>query len=180
LIFLRLKSKDDYPVLQKSAEAYSVKDIKINEFDEFNYYLTLPPFSFVINKQKNALDIANELQETGFFEIAVPSLFGELVRLGTSNTWLDQRELRNENSSFTVYPNPANDVLYIDIDRQAMDSPACKFYIYNLHGSKAFQTTTNSNKVEINVSALQNGIYVLHFNDISRHKQETRKIVMKH
>jgi hypothetical protein len=174
-IFVRLKSKDDYPILQKSAEAYSIKDIEPSEFDELRYKLTLPR-----NTQKNALDIANELQETGSFELAVPKLTGSYAELGNSNKWIDRRELRTSSSSFTVYPNPADDVLYIDIDRQAMDNPACKFYIYNLQGSKALQTTTNGNRVKINVSVIPNGIYVLRLYDILSSKQETKKIVVKH
>ncbi|MDR1222418.1 MAG: T9SS type A sorting domain-containing protein, partial [Tannerella sp.] len=181
---VQLKSKDDYSVLQKCAGDYFITEIKSDEFDELKYMLTLPR-----NSKKNTLDIAKELHKTDFFEYALPdmNLFGRLGE-GNSNTFFpDQRELRKENSPFIVYPNPANDVLYIDIDRQAILSgystanPACELNIYNLHGSKALQIAMNSdNKVKINVSVLQNGIYFLHLYDIPSGKQEIRKIMIKH
>ncbi|MDR2773880.1 MAG: T9SS type A sorting domain-containing protein [Tannerella sp.] len=172
-IIVRLKSTDDYSVLQQYAEAYSITDIKHDaSFNEFHYILTLPS-----NSEKNALDIANELHETGFFEYATPELilFGQLDGGGDNNVYIpDQWD-----GSFTVYPNPAGDVLYIEIGRQ-MDNPACELNIYNLHGGKAFQTVTNDNKIEINVSVLQNGIYFLRLYNISSGKQEMKKIVIKH
>jgi hypothetical protein len=173
-IVVRLKSKDDCPVLQKSAGAYSIKDIKPDEFDELVYILTLP------DARKNALQIANELHETGLFQYAVPDLV-IFAKLGSNDTYFtNQRGPRNESSLFTVCPNPANDVLYIDIDRQTMDNPACEFSMYSLNGSKALQTATNGNKATIDVSVLQNGIYFLHIYDTLSGKQEIRKIVIKH
>jgi hypothetical protein len=178
---VQLKSKDDYSVLQKYAEAYCITEIEPDKFEELNYILTLPR-----NSPKNALDIANELHETGFFEYVKPDLnfFGQLGDNGNNNPYFPgQWEIRKESSPFTVYPNPASDVLYIDIDRQAISSgnPACEFHVYSLNGSKALQTATNDgNKVKINVSVLQNGIYFLHLYDISSARQEIRKILIKH
>jgi subtilisin family serine protease len=84
-VVVQLKSKGDYPVLQKCAEAYQIKEIKPDEFDEIKYMLTLPS-----NTRKNASDIANELHETGFFEYAIPdlNLFG---RLGTNDTYFSNQ-----------------------------------------------------------------------------------------
>jgi subtilisin family serine protease len=92
---VRLKSKDDYPVLQQCAEVYHIKDIKHDvSFNEFHYILTLPR-----NSGKNALDIANELHETGFFAYAIPELilFG---RLGSNDTYFsNQWGLKNTGQS---------------------------------------------------------------------------------
>jgi hypothetical protein len=181
-VIVMLKSKDDYPVLQQCAEAYSIKDIKLNDFNDRIYIMTLPH-----NAQKDAMQTALELHETRLFEFAEPNLI-TLFPYANQNTYIpDQRELQKKGSPFTAYPNPANDVLYIDIDRQAIPSgystanPACKLNMYNLHGGKVFQTATNSgNKVKINVSVLQNGIYFLHLYDVSSGKQETKKILIKH
>ncbi|MDR1407219.1 MAG: T9SS type A sorting domain-containing protein [Tannerella sp.] len=172
-VVVMLKSKDDYAVLQKCAEVYQINDIRPHEFDELKYTLTLPR-----NARKNALQIANELYETGFFYFSEPNFI--LFARTDSNDYPDRRELRNENSPFTVYPVPAGDVLYVDINRQVADSPSCEFHIYSLNGSKALQTAANGNEVRINVSVLQNGIYFLHVYDISNGKQETKKIVIKH
>jgi subtilisin family serine protease len=64
-----LKSKEDFPVLQKFAENYQIKEIIANEFDEFRYILILPH-----NPQKDAMDVAFELHETELFEYAIPNL----------------------------------------------------------------------------------------------------------
>ncbi|MDR0349802.1 MAG: S8 family serine peptidase [Tannerella sp.] len=80
-VFVLLKSNDDYPVLQKCAGNYHIKDIKPNKFNAVEYILTLPR-----NSQKNALEIANELHETGLFSYATPDLviFG---KLGSDDTY---------------------------------------------------------------------------------------------
>jgi hypothetical protein len=66
---VRLKSKEDYPVLQKNAENYLIKEITANEFNDVGYILTLPH-----NPRKDAMDVALELRETGLFEDAIPNL----------------------------------------------------------------------------------------------------------
>jgi subtilisin family serine protease len=84
-ITVRLKSKNDYPVLQKYAGAYRITDIKPAEFDELKYRLTLPR-----NTQKNALEIANELYETGFFELASPVCVA-FAKLGSNDTYFSKQ-----------------------------------------------------------------------------------------
>jgi hypothetical protein len=163
-----LKSNDDYPVLQQCAEAYHIIEIELNEFDAVKYMLTLPR-----NSEKNSLEIANELYETGLFANTTPEfIIFVYFDNGNSNPSLPDQEDR---SPFTVYPNPASDLLYIETNGQI-----CELHIYGIHGAKALQTVTNGNKAEINVSALQNGIYFLHLRDIPDGKQEIRKIIIKH
>ena len=68
-VIVRLKSEDDYPILQKYAEIYHIKDV---EYDDllYAYKLTLPH-----NPQKDAMQTALELYETGLFLYAEPNLF---------------------------------------------------------------------------------------------------------
>ena len=172
-LVVRLKSKGDYPVLQKCAGAYHITEIKNNEYDRLKYMLTLPR-----NTQKNIVDISNEWYETGFFEFATPDfiIFAQSGDGGNNNPYLpDRRGQGDEGSPFIVYPNPAKDVLCIDMERQT----SFEYNVYNLHGRKALPTGTNDNNVKINVSVLQNGIYFLHLHDISSARQEVRKIVIK-
>jgi hypothetical protein len=82
-VLVILKSKDDYPVLQKYANVYHIKDIKSRIFSELKYKLTLPH-----NSQKDALDTANELYETMFFVYAVPNLI-HIRPFATSDTYFN-------------------------------------------------------------------------------------------
>jgi subtilisin family serine protease len=68
-VLIRLKSVDDYSLLTKSIRAYNIKDVKLCDFDEQTYILTLTK-----DAEKNAMQAANSLYETGLFEYAEPNL----------------------------------------------------------------------------------------------------------
>ena len=99
---------------------------------------------------------------------------------------------RGLNSSpFTVYHNPVDDVLFIDIDHQAIFSKyansvttsrniTCEFKLYDITGILVAQTKTSGNKVQINVSSLPDGIYILHLYDGISNQPETKQIIVKH
>ena len=55
------------------------------------------------------------------------------------------------NSEILVYPNPANDIIYIDYDKEVLVE------FHNLIGTKVLE----SNKTEIDVSGLNNGTYIV-------------------
>ena len=95
---------------------------------------------------------------------------------------------RGGNSPFAVYPNPVNSVLYVDIDQQAIraNSPAgskiaaCEIRLYNILGVLVLQTTSNSNKEQLNVSHLPDGMYFIHLYDGVNSTPEVITIVIKH
>ena len=96
-------------------------------------------------------------------------------------------EEQKPTSPFKVYPSPANDVLYIDIDRQAIiaknkttNNPTCEIRLYNSSGVLALHTTSGSNKVQLNISKLPDGIYVVNLFDGTDSKPEVQQIVIKH
>ncbi|MDR2653462.1 MAG: S8 family serine peptidase, partial [Prevotellaceae bacterium] len=95
-VIVGLKSKNDYPVLQKSAKVYSIKDIKPLGFDvtELTYILTLPH-----NSKKDAAEISIELYETGLFEYAHPNIL-TLWPLASNDTYFNnQWGLKNTGQS---------------------------------------------------------------------------------
>lgn len=65
--------------------------------------------------------------------------------LGTEN-------FQNKITQFKIYPNPVNEVLNISIEGKIKN-----IEVYNMLGSRIFVSTNNS----INVSAFQNGIYII-------------------
>ena len=92
-------------------------------------------------------------------------------------------------SPFTVYPNPVNDILYIDIDQQAIMAnnqgrssggkmPVCEFHLYSVMGVPVIRTSSSSNSVQLNVSNIPDGMYFLHLYDGFNHNPEIKTILI--
>jgi hypothetical protein len=169
-IFIRLKSKDDYSVLQRSAEDYSIKDIRPFELDERIYTLTLPH-----NPEKDAAETSIELYETGLFEDAHPSLLN-LWPLETE--WPDNNINIYPERTIVFYPNPVSDILYVDVENKT--SASYNIRLYDSQGKMVRQTKATGGTVEFSVSNLPNGVYFLNIYDESISKPETHKIIVKH
>jgi subtilisin family serine protease len=93
-IIVRLKSKDDYPVLQKYAGVYHIKDIRAEKYLTQTYVLTLPH-----NPEKDAMQIAIELYETDLFEYVEPN-FIRIRSLASNDTYFNnQWGLKNTGQS---------------------------------------------------------------------------------
>jgi len=77
------------------------------------------------------------------------------------------------NAISSVYPNPANTLIYIDIN-EAINNP--RFEIYSLLGNKVNTEVifSQNGKVKIDVSNLQPGIYMLQ----ELESQLTRKFII--
>lgn len=98
---------------------------------------------------------------------------------------------------FSSYPNPASDILNIEIDTQAATQaqslrqtttngkllktdPTYDIRLYDGQGNLLRNAKTKGGKVEFNVTNLPNGIYYLHFYDGTDNKPEMRQIVVQH
>ena len=72
----------------------------------------------------------------------------------------------NISTTFTVYPNPVGDVIYIDFD--AMESGTVTTEILDMNGSvilsEAINTQNGNNKIRLDVSQLTGGIYFIRTN----------------
>jgi hypothetical protein len=172
-IIVRLKSVDDFPVLQKSAEAYFIKDMKPS-IDRWTYRLTLPH-----NAKKNAMITSSELHETGLFVYAEPNLLTLWPFEQNNNTRPDELD-----DSSIIYPNPAENSFYIDLDRivQTQNRTAVSYDIlfYNSQGNMLHQVKAKDGKVEINVSNLPGGIYFLNICDGISATYKAFKVFVKH
>ena len=84
-VLIRLNYATDYPILTKAAMNYHVKTIKSCDFDEQTYSLTLDKGS-----EKNAMQTANELYETGMFDYAEPNLI-HFLQLSTNDQYFTQQ-----------------------------------------------------------------------------------------
>jgi len=88
-------------------------------------------------------------------------------------------------SSISAYPNPASDILTVEIDTEASGSqqrtqtnPAIDVRLYDSYGVQWRQQITKDSKVQFNVSNLPNGLYYLHIYDGINSAPEMRKVVV--
>ena len=89
-IIVRLKQEEDYAILQKNIGAYKINAVQQDEFEKKTYLLKMD-----YSSEKDAMQIANELYETGLFEYAEPNLM-LFIKYGTNDTYFsDQWGLNN-------------------------------------------------------------------------------------
>jgi bacillolysin len=80
----------------------------------------------------------------------------------------------NSNEDITIHPNPVDNILKINL----VNSDSGFVKIYNLQGQLIQEAEITSNKLELNTSNLQNGIF---FVDITQGKEKiTKKIIVQH
>ncbi|MFH0864715.1 MAG: T9SS type A sorting domain-containing protein [Bacteroidota bacterium] len=63
-------------------------------------------------------------------------------------------------NNVSVYPNPSDDNVYIEI-QQAMLLQKCVISIYNIHGQLMLQEPLQQTKTEINIANFSKGVYVV-------------------
>ena len=100
--------------------------------------------------------------------------------------------------AFLVHPNPASDILNIDISQQTMDyvkektaqqsitnfrvvmpEPVFSIRLYNDRGDLVRQMTTRGGKMQFNVSNLPTGVYSLHIYDGVSCSPNVRQIIIR-
>ena len=94
-------------------------------------------------------------------------------------------------SPFSIYPNPVDKILSVDIDQQVIlakyaaagktaITPTCEISLFSLMGVQVYKTATNGNKVQIDVSNLPDGNYFVHLFDGISAFPEVMQIIVKH
>jgi hypothetical protein len=94
-------------------------------------------------------------------------------------------------SMSSVYPNPANNVLYVDIEKKNIFKTAINIsnakqvkdytiLLYNMSGVLQKEVKSADSGVSIDMSNIKSGIYFLYIYKIGKTKPETHKIIVKH
>ena len=112
---------------------------------------------------------------------------------GEDHGWIGIVAGRGGSSLYSYYPNPVSDILYIEIDKQAIDNvkvkaqgiagntdPVFDLRLYDLQGKLLQQQFTKGGSVQFNVSKLLDGVYYLHIYDGVSDKPEMFQIVVLH
>jgi hypothetical protein len=77
------------------------------------------------------------------------------------NPLLGLTDLSLQDISITVYPNPAKDILTVDLTNMPPDENL-QFVLTDILGQELRSQTITNAKTEVDISALQSGIYVWH------------------
>lgn len=104
---------------------------------------------------------------------SVWSAVGEIEFFRPKILSVNDEKLANE---ISFYPSPVNDVLFIENNNLALKN----IFIYDVNGRKVFAKNVNNkkNKISLNVSSLENGIYIINFSDGV--KSVSKKMIIAH
>jgi len=81
-----------------------------------------------------------------------------------------------EISNIDIFPNPVLKELNISIDNTNLNNEDTSIILYTINGLKVIETKPNSNNVKLDLSHLNNGVYILMIKNESNNKV-TKKIV---
>ncbi|MCG8700829.1 MAG: T9SS type A sorting domain-containing protein, partial [Bacteroidales bacterium] len=87
--------------------------------------------------------------------------------------WVSVDELEEFESYFSMYPNPANNMVTIELD----NTEYTKVELYNISGKLILETDIVSTSTDVDVSKLSSGVYFVRTfgNEISH----TKKLIIK-
>lgn len=85
----------------------------------------------------------------------------------------DDVGIKNDNLSFEIYPNPANDLVYI---KGALDNS--KIEVLNLLGQVVYSTTTSNQLTTLSMSNFSSGTYFIRITQDGN--SLTQKLIVKH
>ena len=78
---------------------------------------------------------------------------------------IDEKEEKTKASDFTVYPNPANDILFVETVH-APSLPDQTYRITNIMGQTLLQGSINAEIQQINIASLPAGMYFISVSDM--------------
>jgi hypothetical protein len=148
--------------------AYS-DDLTTNEFDGLQEGETM---NFRIFSQSQmletevAVEFATSMPHAGTFADMGRSM---ILKMGEGATTIQE----TSTSKISMYPNPANNVVNINLNGDYSDT---RVVVYNTEGRDVINQTF-SGQVELNVSSLKTGVYIVKINTGT--KYEIRKLVIK-
>lgn len=91
--------------------------------------------------------------------IMIRPLFGKELNISTGTT---TNPFENYSPEYTIYPNPANDLLNINIDKQFTSN--YQYTIFDIYG-RIF-INTNENQSTIDISELNSGVYFIRISNL--------------
>lgn len=91
-----------------------------------------------------------------FFDFNPAVLTNEVINTFVSNIHVSNNEITDKNNNVVTYPNPAKSIMNVN-SRDIID----EISICTIYGQEVIGLNPGSNKTEINIEGLPNGIYVI-------------------
>ena len=163
--------------------AYPAQNLKLEKSDKINVTWDAPAqgspraYRLIVNGdivKEETNDMSYILDDAnGYYAVEVIALYedgkesvGIFDRIGQSSISVDENEVR-----FGIYPNPVNDYLYINTNHDVKE-----IHIYNMLGVTVYKTTKHNGN-SINVSELNNGMYLMKV--ITENGQSVKRFIKK-
>ena len=154
LLYVKLKQKEDYPLLEQYAEAHKTTIVGEDGSIKNLFVLLCTDIS-----KGSSVDVANYLYESGLFEYAEPDLFTFTPMIIDPIPSYYIREYSTSKIFFS--PNPVKDKVTLTLPNAENE-----IKIFNLQGKLLLQQSVGQS-AEVNVSMLPKGTYVLMVNGVS-------------
>ena len=113
------------------------------------YSINSIPYNYLLDA--NGIIIAKNLRGA--------NLDTELDNILNGITGVNENYYPSENP-FTIYPNPANEILYL----KGNNKLSASFLLYDITGRKIMEHAINSGYAEISLSGLSGGLYLYRIN----------------
>jgi len=102
----------------------------------------------------------------------------------SAQTTVYAQAAKSGSSASILYPNPVNDMLYVDLDKitniQNKTTVTYDIRLYDSQGNMSHQAKSQSGIVQFNVSNMPDGIYFLHISDGVSTTPDIHKVIVKH
>jgi hypothetical protein len=114
----------------------------------------------------------------------------ERVSLSNRDCDAGEEPCRAIGNVFRISPNPANDVIHIEIGKDVLSentanqkltaSATYAVFLYNLQGVLVRRASSNGEKIDLFVSDIPSGLYILHIIDNKGQKTGEEKVSIQH
>ena len=153
-------------------------------------------FSILRSENNKDWNLIGEIAGAGNTNTQISYYFNDINPIaGTSYYKLSQTDYDGKSESFapisitckqsligdySVYPNPANEVLMIDMDVDNYQGDNATMQLYDIKGAlvnqQVVQLNRGYNHLELDLSKVSEGVYMLKFNGTKNHFKQSRII----
>ena len=116
----------------------------------------------------------NPIAGTSYYQLSQTDFDGKSTSFSPISITCEQSII----GDYSVYPNPANEVLMIDIDLETYQGDNITLELFDVKGAlvnlQSVQLNRGYNHLEVDLSKVPEGIYLLKFNGTKNYMNQTR------
>ena len=99
------------------------------------------------------------------FGYGLDSGFNKFYLISPDSVIFTGIEKQSDNSNISIYPNPANSMLYLQTNNSSLARASAHVYVSDLSGKTLMNQQIHLQQTSIDVSTLPSGIYFIHYQD---------------